>query len=123
MLGSESAYFPDVLVPLVVHAIGAALVFAPGTVAIMEGVPDEHAGAASGLLQMDQQVGGALGLAIIAAVYAGNAVPGRFTAGLATAFAVAATVSLLAALVAMLTIHRNRSPTAIGSPEPRSAHS
>jgi MFS family permease len=123
MLDGNSNYFPDVLLPLVIHAVGAALVFAPGTVAIMEGVSHEHAGAASGLLQMDQQVGGALGLAIITAVYAGHAVPGRFTAGLGTAFAVAATVSLLAALVALRTVRRSGSPARIEVPEPRSVHS
>ena len=104
MLDGESSYFPTVFLPLFVHAIGVALVFTPGTVAIMEGVPDEHAGAASGLLQMDQQVGGALGLAIIAAVYAGSSAPGQYSVGLGTAFAVAAAVSLLAALVAIRTV-------------------
>lgn len=100
LLDGDSSYFPGVIVPLLIHAVGIALVFAPGTVAIMEGVPDEHAGTASGLLQMDQQVGGALGIAIIAAVYAGCAVEGQFTAGLGTAFLVAAAVAMLAAIVA-----------------------
>jgi len=104
MLDSDSTYFPAVLIPLVLHAIGVALVFAPGTVAIMEGVSDEHAGAASGLLQMDQQVGGALGLAVITAVYAVSAVPSKFTAGLSTAFAVAAIVSIVASLIAIRTV-------------------
>jgi len=111
VLDGSSTYFPDVLVPLLVHAVGVALVFAPGTVAIMEGVPDKHAGAASGLLQMDQQVGGALGLAIITAVYAGGMVPGQFTAGLGFAFSVAAALALLAALVAIRAV-RGRSPSA-----------
>ena len=120
MLDGDDAYFPNVLVPLVVHAIGAALVFAPGTVAIMEGVPDEHAGAASGLLQMDQQVGGALGLAIIAAVYAGNSMPGQFTAGFGPAFVVAAALSLLAALVAIRTARRPAASTGTEDLRPRS---
>ncbi|TCQ97165.1 MFS transporter [Neorhizobium sp. JUb45] len=122
VLGGNSAYFPAVFVPLVMHAIGVALVFTPGTVAIMEGVPAEHAGAASGLLQMDQQVGGALGLAIIAAVYAGSSVPGQFTVGLGTAFAVAAVISLLATLVAIRTV-RPKAPS-IGTevPKPQAAH-
>lgn len=119
MLGGDSSYFPDLLVPLVAHAIGVALIFAPGTVAIMEGVPDEHAGAASGLLQMDQQVGGALGLAIIAAVYAGNSMPGQFTIGLGTAFAVAAAVSLLATVIAIWTVRRKRPSTGTEIPEPQ----
>ena len=103
-LDGSSAYAPFVLVPMIVHAAGIALVFAPGTVAIMQGVPQEHAGAASGLLQMDQQIGGALGIAVIAAVYAGGSVPGEFTAGLDTAFAVGAAIALLAAAVAATTI-------------------
>lgn len=70
LLGNDDGYFPAVLVPLVLHAIGIALVFAPGTVAIMHGVPDAHAGAASGLLQMDQQIGGALGIAVITSICA-----------------------------------------------------
>jgi hypothetical protein len=101
LLDGNSSYFPGVLVPILIHAVGIALVFAPGSVAIMEGVPDEQAGTASGLLQMDQQVGGALGIAIIAAVYAGGAVEGQFTAGRGTAFAVASALSLLAAIVAL----------------------
>jgi MFS family permease len=122
MLDVDSSYFPDVIVPLVVHAVGVALIFAPGTVAIMEGVPDEHAGAASGLLQMDQQVGGALGLAIIAAVYAGNSMPGQFTIGLRTAFAVAAAVSLLATLIAIRTVRRKAPSTGSDVPQPNPVH-
>jgi EmrB/QacA subfamily drug resistance transporter len=108
MLDGDSSYLPGVLVPILIHAVGIALVFAPGTVAIMEGVPDEQAGTASGLLQMDQQVGGALGIAIIAAVYAGGAVEGQFTAGLGTAFLVAAAVSLFAVFVALRMVRSGR---------------
>lgn len=103
MLDGSSTYFPDVFIPLVLHAIGVALVFTPGTVAILEGVPDEHAGAASGLLQMDQQVGGALGLAVVAAVYAANAMPNDFSSGLGAGFTAAAAISLLSAVIAVRT--------------------
>jgi MFS family permease len=58
LLDNDSRYFPGVLIPLLIHAVGIAFIFAPGTVAIMHGVPEEHAGTASGLLQMDQQIGG-----------------------------------------------------------------
>lgn len=56
-LDDDSAYYPAVLIPPVIHAIGIAFIFAPGTVAILQGVPEEHTGTASGLLQMDQQIG------------------------------------------------------------------
>lgn len=59
VLGARDSYV-SVLLPLLVHAAGIALVVAPGTVAIMHGVPAQHAGSASGLLQMIQQLGGAL---------------------------------------------------------------
>lgn len=104
LLGENDAYFPAVLVPLLVHAVGIALVFAPGTVAIMHGVPDEQAGAASGLLQMDQQIGGALGIAVITSIYSFNVAPGHYASGLPTAFGGAAVIALLAALVAWLMV-------------------
>jgi sugar phosphate permease len=89
-----------VLVPLLIHAVGIALIFAPGTVAILHNVPEEHAGTASGLLQMDQQIGGALGIAAITAIYAFAAMPGRFASGLPAAFGGGAGLALVAALIA-----------------------
>lgn len=100
LLGDDSRYFPGVLIPLLIHAAGIALIFAPGTVAIMHGVPDEHAGTASGLLQMDQQIGGALGIAAITSIYAFAAVPGRFASGLPAAFAGGAIIAAVAAVLA-----------------------
>lgn len=111
MLGDNEGYFPAVLIPLLIHAVGIALVFAPGTVAIMHGVPDEHAGAASGLLQMDQQIGGALGIAVISAVYALAVVPGQYVSGLPVAFGVGAVIALVAAATAWITIRgRTKQP-------------
>lgn len=100
LLGEDSHYFPDVLVPLLIHAVGVALIFAPGTVAILHGVPEEHAGTASGLLQMDQQIGGALGIAAITSIYALAEVPGRFALGLPAAFCGGVVLALAAAVVA-----------------------
>jgi sugar phosphate permease len=106
MLDDNSGYLGDVLLPIMIDALGVALVFAPGTVAIMHGVPDEHAGSASGLLQMDQQLGGALGIAIIASVYSMEAQPGRFVPGLSAAFIVAASIAMVAAVIALRTSKR-----------------
>lgn len=100
LLGSDASYFPAVLLPLLIHAVGIALVFAPGTVAIMHGVPDEHAGAASGLLQMDQQIGGALGIAVITSIHMLTGLPGQYAAGLPAAFGAGAAIALVAAGIA-----------------------
>jgi EmrB/QacA subfamily drug resistance transporter len=104
LLGSHASYFPAVLLPLLIHAVGIALVFAPGTVAIMHGVPQEHAGAASGLLQMDQQIGGALGIAVITSIYSLNSVPGQYAAGLPAAFCAGAGIALAAAVMAWVAV-------------------
>jgi EmrB/QacA subfamily drug resistance transporter len=109
-LGHDDVFFPSVVVPLLVHSAGIALVFAPGTVAIMHGVPDEHAGSASGLLQMDQQIGGALGIAAIASIYTFAVVPGHYTLGLPAAFGSGAAIALISALVAWFCI-RNPNDT------------
>jgi EmrB/QacA subfamily drug resistance transporter len=103
-LGDNGTFFPDVIIPLLVHAVGIALVFAPGTVAIMQGVPDEHAGSASGLLQMDQQIGGALGIAVITSIYSFALVPGDYSSGLPAAFGGGAVIALVSASIALLTI-------------------
>ena len=104
LLGSHASYFPAVLPPLLIHAVGIALVFAPGTVAIMHGVPDANAGAASGLLQMDQQIGGALGIAVITSIYSLNSVPEQYAAGLPAAFGVGAGIALAAAVMAWVAL-------------------
>jgi len=112
-LGENGGYFPAVLIPLLIHAIGIALVFAPGTVAIMEGIPVEHAGAASGLLQMDQQIGGALGIAVIASIYTFAVEPDRYVSGLPAAFGGGAMIALAAAIIAWQSI---RPRISIGQP-------
>ena len=100
LLDAHHGYAAGVLLPLLVHAAGIALVFAPGTVAVMEGVPEDYAGAASGLLQIDQQIGGALGIAVMASIQAFAGVPGQFMSGLPAAFAGGAVIAMVAALVA-----------------------
>ena len=103
-LDTSSTYFGGVLLALLLHSIGVALVFTPGTVMIMEDVATDKTGSMSGFLQMVQQVGGSLGIAVIVAVYVGGSVPGEFVPGLAPAFSVAAAIAALAALVALTTV-------------------
>ena len=50
----------------------------PAASLVMGGVDPQHAGSASGLLQTVQQLGGAIGLAVVVSVYAAGAVPGQF---------------------------------------------
>jgi EmrB/QacA subfamily drug resistance transporter len=61
-------YWQNVFPGLSVAAIGMGLTFVSGTLAATSGVPKHFSGIASGVLSTSQQIGGALGLAILSAV-------------------------------------------------------
>ena len=67
-LESGSSYLGVVLPSLALVAIGMGFTFVALTSAAVAGVPEEDAGIASALLNAGQQIGGALGLAILTAV-------------------------------------------------------
>jgi EmrB/QacA subfamily drug resistance transporter len=67
-LEPDSSYLGVVLPSLALVALGMGLTFVALTSAAVAGVPQEDAGVASALLNAGQQIGGALGLAILAAV-------------------------------------------------------
>lgn len=110
-LGISSTYLA-VLVPLVIHALGVALIFTGGTLAAMDRVADADAGSASGMLQMVQQLGGSLGVAVVVSVYAANSTPGEFLPGLQGALLTGGALAALGIVVAVLTIRRSRRPRA-----------
>jgi EmrB/QacA subfamily drug resistance transporter len=65
---ADGSYVADVLGPSVVAAVGLGFSFVPVTIAAVAGVDDSQAGLASGLVNTSQQVGGALGLAVLATI-------------------------------------------------------
>jgi EmrB/QacA subfamily drug resistance transporter len=64
----HGSYLTDLLPGFVVMSLGAGSVFVSVTAAANAGVPADKAGLAAGLLNSSQQVGSALGLAILSAV-------------------------------------------------------
>ena len=64
----HGSFGSDVLGPSVVAALGLGFSFVPVTIAAVSGTRPEEAGLASGLVNTAQQVGGALGLAILATI-------------------------------------------------------
>jgi predicted MFS family arabinose efflux permease len=62
---THGSYLPDLLPGLLLMSIGIGLVFVPLTLIATTNIESEDAGLASGLLNTSQQVGGALGLAIL----------------------------------------------------------
>ena len=61
-------YWHNVFPGLAICAFGMGLTFVSGTLAATSGVPKHFSGLASGILNTSQQVGGAIGLAILSAV-------------------------------------------------------
>lgn len=59
------SYLTDVLPGIALCSVGMGLVFVPVTLIATSGIPNEDAGLASGMFNTSQQVGGALGLAVL----------------------------------------------------------
>jgi predicted MFS family arabinose efflux permease len=64
-LTPDSSYVADLLPGIMLISIGMGLVFVPITLIATSGVPVDDAGLASGLFNTAQQIGGALGLALL----------------------------------------------------------
>ncbi|HEV3188594.1 MAG TPA: MFS transporter, partial [Acidimicrobiales bacterium] len=110
--------YPEILGPLIVIALGMGFSFVPLTLVAVSGVEPNEAGLASALLNTMQQVGGALGLAVLATV-AIDATKSTYsslhqtttlakniatTHGYTTAFFVAAGISLIGLLISLIFI-------------------
>ncbi|MEU4116045.1 MFS transporter [Kitasatospora sp. NPDC028055] len=65
----DSSYTTGVLGPMILFGLGLGLTFVTLTLTAVSGISADQAGAASGLLNATQQVGGALGLSILVTVF------------------------------------------------------
>jgi EmrB/QacA subfamily drug resistance transporter len=103
-------YASDVLGPSLLAAIGLGLAFVPDTIAAVSGVEEHEAGLASGLINTSQQVGGALGLAVLATIAnsvtddAAGPVPNALTDGFQAAFLGGAGFALLGFVLTLVLI-------------------
>jgi hypothetical protein len=64
----DGSYLGDILFPSLVLSFGLGFAFVSVTIASVAGVQPAQAGLASGLINTSQQIGGAVGLAILATV-------------------------------------------------------
>ena len=67
-LGGHGSYVSDILAGSLLVAIGIGFAFVPATICAVAGVRPQEAGLASGLVNTARLFGGALGLAILAAL-------------------------------------------------------
>ena len=110
---ADGSYVSDLLGPMLLAAVGLGLAFVSMTVAAVSGVEAHEAGLASGLINTSQQIGGALGLAILATVAnsrtddafaTGASQASALTEGFQAAFAVGAGFAIAGAVLAMFLV-------------------
>ena len=106
---SSASYAPDVVVPLVILSAGFGLIFLPTTVVAVSGAARHESGLASAVLNVSQQVGGSIGLAVLGNVVAGS--------GFTSAFRVGGYAALAGLVVALVVLRNSRKVVADALPE------
>jgi EmrB/QacA subfamily drug resistance transporter len=117
----DGQYLTDVLPGLAFLAIGAGMSFVALTITATSGVPGDESGLASGLINTAQQIGGALGLAILSgiatshmttALMDGSNPAAAAVAGYHSAFQVGVGFAVAASILAAILIHNKKQTAA-----------
>jgi EmrB/QacA subfamily drug resistance transporter len=110
------SYAADLLPGFLLVGLGLGFSFVPISIAALAGVRESDAGLASGLINTSQQIGGALGIAVIATVAtattsdglsAGDALPTALTDGFQAAFWVGMGIAAAGVVAALALIRRS----------------
>ena len=123
----DGVYLSDIIAPMVFAAAGLGFAFVPVTIAAVSGISEDDSGLASGLINTSQQIGGALGLAVLATIAntrtqnlaeaaQGNpaALPEALTDGFNLAFLAGAGFAVLGILAAIFMIRSSDSRELVG---------
>ena len=115
-VSADGSYLGDLLPGFLIIALGMGFSFVPISIAALAGVPAKEAGIASGLINTSQQIGGALGIAVLSSVAvahttsatkAGDAVPQALTSGFQAAFWAGAGIALVGVVAALTLIRKD----------------
>jgi EmrB/QacA subfamily drug resistance transporter len=118
---ADASYVADLLPALVLSGLGIGLAFVTMSIGALEGVEDRDAGLASGLVNTTQQIGGALGVAVMSTIALSrtgeilaadpHASPAAaLTAGFGDALGAGAAFAAAGAVLAAVLIRRRHSP-------------
>jgi EmrB/QacA subfamily drug resistance transporter len=105
VISNPSTPFSELIAPFVMAGTGMALVFAPSANAVLSSVRQSEAGQASGATNAIREVGGVMGVAVLAGVFSahgGYTDPQAFTDGIGAALPIGAAVLAAGALAALL---------------------
>jgi hypothetical protein len=115
-VSADGSYLGDLLPGFLIIALGMGFSFVPISIAALAGVPSKDAGLASGLINTSQQIGGALGIAVLSSVAiaqtndaakAGDAVPQALTSGFQAAFWVGAGIAAAGVLASLVLVRKD----------------
>ena len=126
----EGSYLVDLVPGFLLTGVGLGFAFVPVSIAALQGVKPHEAGIASGLINTSQQIGGALGIAILSTIAtthtesvvgdAGgdpSALPSALTEGFQYAFAVGAGMAVIGLIATLVTLDRRDRVQEVVTPE------
>ncbi len=124
----DGVYLSNLLAPMVISAVGLGFAFVPVTIAAVSGVSEDESGLASGLINTSQQIGGALGLAVLGTIAASKttdlvaaaqgapaAIPGALTEGFQLAFLTGAGFAILGIVATLVFVRSEDSKKIVGA--------
>ena len=109
----DGSYWTDLFPGFLLIGLGLPFAFVPVTIAAVAGTKQQEAGLASGLINTSQQIGGAVGIALLStiavsttddALASGTAVPSALTDGFRAAFWAAAAIMFAGVLVSVFMV-------------------
>ena len=112
LITTATTQYGDMVAPFVLAGIGMGLTFAPSASVVMAGASDADRGVASGTNNTIREVGVAMGVAVLASVFASSGSyesPTQYAAGLVPAVWTGAAIVAAGTLVALLLPGRERS--------------
>jgi len=119
----DGHFWPDLLPAYITFALGLAFAFVPVTIAALAQVAPREAGLASGLINTNQQIGGAIGVALASTIFTSQAksmlktghTPAQaFTSGYQHAFWALAAIALVGAVVSFVLLRGTEAPVGEG---------
>jgi EmrB/QacA subfamily drug resistance transporter len=123
----DGSYLVDLLPPFLLIAVGVGTSFPAIMTLAMSGATPSDSGLASGLVNTSMQVGGAIGLAVLATlstertqslIESGSSQPSALTSGYHVAYLVGAGLAAIAVAVAVFVLHDVAPPTPPPAAEP-----
>ena len=115
----DGHYWPNLLPAYITFALGLAFAFVPVTIAALAQVSPREAGLASGLINTNQQIGGAIGVALASTIFTsqakdllktGHTPAEAFTSGYQDAFWALVALALVGALAAFVLLRGTEAP-------------